>query len=190
VQNLTAIGESVGSPHYMSPEQMSSPQLVDERSDVWSLGVVLFELLTGTTPFQSETLPIVFARVIGGEPTPLRKLRGDLPKQVQTLLDRCLSKEPNRRFASAAELSSALSGLARSGHRDARPARDERERAPRRRSGRVAKFAGTIAACAAVAAAVVLYSPGRAQSAGASAVAVAQTMRALVNDAVLSYAPR
>jgi serine/threonine-protein kinase len=183
---LTAFGESVGSPNYMSPEQMSAPDLVDERSDVWSLGVVLFELLTGTTPFQAETVPFVYARVLGGAPTPLGKLRGDLPKAVQALLDRCFCKDPNDRFANAQELAQGLLRLLRTDSKVS--ARTNLDSSPRRRSGRLAKGAGALAACAALAAALALTSTGRAQLRDAGAVA--QSMRAFVADAVLPQAPR
>ena len=180
-QNVTVFGESVGSPHYMSPEQMTSPELVDERSDVWSLGVVLFELLTGTTPFHAEAVPFVYARVIGGEPTPLRELRADLPATVQTLLDRCLSKDPARRFASAAQVADALGSVQRALRAGTACLGDEL--APRR-NRRFARRVGALAACAALAAACEASSSARAQLTGASAVA--KTMRAFV----LSQAPR
>jgi serine/threonine-protein kinase len=179
---LTAFGESVGSPNYMSPEQMSAPDQVDERSDVWSLGVVLYELLTGTTPFHAETVPFVYARVLGGAPTPLATVRGDLPNAVQSLLDRCFCKDPKDRFANAQELSQALLRLLRADTAVAL------SRIPRRRGARLAKSAGALAACAALAAALALSSTGRAQLRDAGAVA--QSMRALVADAVLSQAPR
>lgn len=187
-KNLTAFGESVGSPHYMSPEQMSAPERVDGRSDVWALGVVLFELLTGETPFKAETTPIVFARVLGGEPTELSKLRRDLPQQVQQVVSRCLAKEPDQRFANVAELAAALSRL--EGRRDSRFSNSFELDAPtlRRRSGRMAKRAGAVAACAALAAAVTLYSTGRPQLPRTGTVA--ETMRALVADSVLTEAPR
>lgn len=179
-QNLTAFGESLGSPHYMSPEQMSAPERVDERSDVWSLGVVLFELLAGETPFQAETTPVVFARVIGGEPSPLTNFRRDLPKAFLRLLERCLAKDPNRRFGSVTELAHALAPFA------------SKEQAvtdaPQRRAAGVAKRAGAIAACAAIATAVTVYSTGRAPLPRAGEVA--QTMRALVLESVLTQAPR
>jgi serine/threonine-protein kinase len=109
------LGEaSVGSPHYMSPEQMSRPDTVDTKSDVWSLGVVLFELLTNETPFAGETLPIVFARVIGGEPTPLASFRADLPPGLQEIISRCLARKPSDRFSSVAELGAALSAFSAS----------------------------------------------------------------------------
>lgn len=180
--SLTACGESLGSPHYMSPEQMSTPDRVDERSDVWSLGVVLFELLTGQTPFHGETTPIVFARVIGGEPTRLAKFRRDLPRKLQQLIDRCLAKDPSQRFSNVTDLACALAPLqGESSSLGSRVARDEPLSA-QPRTGHAAKRASTAVACAALAAAVTLYSTNR--SALPRAELVAKTMFALVSDAV------
>jgi serine/threonine-protein kinase len=186
--SLTAFGESVGSPHYMSPEQMSAPDQVDERSDVWSLGIVLFELLTGETPFRGETAPIVFARVIGGEPTRLDKFRRDLPRQFQRLLDRCLAKDLNQRFANVTELARALARLQRESSPLKLGLSPPAEPASVQRTGLAAKRAGTVVACAAIAAAVTLYSTNR--NALPRAEEVAKTMRAFVHDAVRSQAPR
>jgi serine/threonine protein kinase len=186
--NPTAFGESVGSPQYMSPEQMSAPERVDERSDVWSLGVVLFELLTGATPFQAETAPIVFARVIGGEPTPLSRFRRKLPKRLEQIVERCLAKAPEQRFHSVAELARALSRLEPSEGRRTFEAPLLDAVPPQRGARSVAKRAGVLAACAALAAAVMLYSTGHTPLPPAGSVAA--SMRALIVESVLTQAPR
>jgi serine/threonine protein kinase len=104
---LTATGAVVGTPTYMSPEQFASRWL-DARSDIYSLGVVLFELLTATRPFVAST-PLALAMMHKGEEPPApRSVRGDLPAWVERVVLRCLHKDPDRRFATAADLALEL----------------------------------------------------------------------------------
>ena len=98
----------LGSPQYMSPEQICSARSVDERTDIWALGVVLYELLTGCAPFYGATLPAVCASVLKQAPVPARKLRKDIPVELERIIRTCLSKSPKRRFASANDLIDAL----------------------------------------------------------------------------------
>lgn len=107
--HLTRTRTIVGSPLYMSPEQVRNSKRVDLRSDLWSLGVILHELLSGKPPFDGETLPGVCARIAADPPDPLG--RDDVPDELRELLDRCLQKDPDRRFGSALELSEALAAL-------------------------------------------------------------------------------
>ncbi len=123
----------MGSPHYMSPEQVRSTKDVDLRADIWSLGVVLFELLTATTPFDGTEVTAVIAQVLHEPHRKLRSLREDVPAELEAVVDRCLDKEPDARFQSAADLAAALLPFA------PRRARDSVERASaisRRSSGR------------------------------------------------------
>src|ERR1044071_4311753 len=75
----TRTGDIFGSPAYMAPEQMESSRSVDHRADIWSLGVVLYQLVVGNPPFQAESLPLLCMRVVNDEPRPMSEIRGDLP---------------------------------------------------------------------------------------------------------------
>jgi serine/threonine-protein kinase len=110
--SLTRTRAMVGSPLYMAPEQMRSSRDVDARVDVWALGVVLFELLTQRWPFEAETMPELCLKVVSEPPTPMTLFRSDLPPELLAVVDRCLEKEPQKRFADAAELASALAPFA------------------------------------------------------------------------------
>jgi serine/threonine protein kinase len=105
---LTNPGKSVGSPWYMSPEQMLTPSSVDVHADVWSLGVLLFELLTARLPFEGESIPQVCANVLAAPAPPPSQYRADLGPELDAIVLRCLEKEPSRRFASVRELAQAL----------------------------------------------------------------------------------
>jgi serine/threonine-protein kinase len=109
---LTRTRTMLGSPLYMSPEQMRSSRDVDARSDVWALGVVLFELLTNARPFEAENLPELCLMVIGDPPRSLRDLRPDIPAELAEVVDRCLRKDRSERYANAADLAEALEPFA------------------------------------------------------------------------------
>lgn len=103
----------LGSPLYMSPEQLSSSKDVDHRTDVWSLGTILYELTTGSPAFQAEGLPQVCARIMVGTPDPIAKDRSDIPRGLEAVLIKCLRRYPDERFLSVADLAAALMPFAR-----------------------------------------------------------------------------
>jgi tRNA A-37 threonylcarbamoyl transferase component Bud32 len=110
LSTMTASGMVLGTPSYMSPEQAQG-QRVDARSDIYPLGCVLYQMLTGTLPFQSSTTWEVIRQHIEAAPRQLRQLRADVPAAVEQLASRCLEKDPNRRYQTAGELAAAIDRL-------------------------------------------------------------------------------
>lgn len=109
--DLTNTNVSLGSPLYMSPEQMSKFRKVDVRADIWALGVILYELLSGQSPFYGGSVMEVTARVLQDEPTPLRELRPEVPDALDAIVMRCLRKQRDDRFANVEQLQAALQAL-------------------------------------------------------------------------------
>jgi eukaryotic-like serine/threonine-protein kinase len=106
--SLTHETEMLGSPLYMSPEQMHSSKSVDGRSDLWALGVLLYQLVAGRTPFHAETIAHLYSRVLVGAPTPLSAYRSDAPPGFEAVLMRCLERDRERRFPDVAAFAAAL----------------------------------------------------------------------------------
>jgi serine/threonine-protein kinase len=106
--SLTFHGEGVGSPGYMSPEQLHHASTADERSDIWSLGVVLYELLAGFPPFYADSTFEVCAQIATGRCPRLGRYRHDLPRGLAAVVQRCLLVDPDERFQNVAELADAL----------------------------------------------------------------------------------
>lgn len=109
---LTATNVVAGSPHYMSPEQVRSLKLVDARTDIWAIGVTLYELLTGHRPFNGPTPGAICASVAADAPPAPSKLRTDLPLLLETIILRCLEKDLTRRIQTLAEFAYALRPIA------------------------------------------------------------------------------
>jgi eukaryotic-like serine/threonine-protein kinase len=104
----TSTGDIMGSPAYMAPEQMESSRSVDQRADVWSLGVVLYQMVAGKAPFRGDTLPLLCLAVANDAPEPMSAIRGDLPDGFEAVVMKCLQKEPGDRFGDVGELAQAL----------------------------------------------------------------------------------
>jgi serine/threonine-protein kinase len=108
--DLTLTQRSMGSPLYMSPEQMRSARKVDARTDVWSLGAVLYELLTASLPFVADTIPELYALVLDKDSRPpsMRQRREDVPAELDEIVLRCLRKPVEERYQNIAELAADL----------------------------------------------------------------------------------
>ena len=96
--HATQVDSCLGSPHFMSPEQVRSATAVDTRTDVWSLGATFYELVTGHTPFQGNTLVSICASIICDEPPAAQRLRADLPAALEQVIMRCLMKDRELRY--------------------------------------------------------------------------------------------
>jgi HAMP domain-containing protein len=103
----TRIGDVLGTPQYMSPEQTNGEKL-DGRSDLFSTGIVLYQMLTGRRPFRGDSLIAVATRIASEDPPPITKQRPDVPASLRRVVDRCLAKQPSNRFQTGRELSDAL----------------------------------------------------------------------------------
>ncbi len=120
---LTHTGDVVGTPMYMAPEQAAGAREVGPAADVWALGVILYELLTGRAPFRGETAAETRHQVLTAEPVPPRQLRARLPHDLDTICLRALQKDAPRRYPSAAALADDLDRWAAGKPIAARPVR-------------------------------------------------------------------
>ena len=125
---VTQTGLSLGTPQYMSPEQATGDRVIDGRSDIYSLGAILYEMLAGEPPHVGGTVQATIAKVLTDPVRPLRSLRDTVPVQVELTVNKALSKLPADRFATAALFVRALEGD-RTGLVEAAGARVERRRA-------------------------------------------------------------
>jgi serine/threonine-protein kinase len=107
-QSLTRTTNIMGSPFYMSPEQMRTPRNVDARSDIWAIGAILYNLLAGRPPYVAETIPQLCTMLLENDPEPLRGVRNDVSEELERIVMRCLAKSTSDRWASVSELAVAL----------------------------------------------------------------------------------
>lgn len=105
--NRTKTGVVLGTPSYMSPEQLTGKH-IDGRSDLFSLGVMMFEMLTGKQPFGGDSLASLMYQITNEKHPDINKLRSDLPKCIKPIIDKALHKDPNRRFQTGAEFKEAV----------------------------------------------------------------------------------
>ncbi len=108
IDNLTRTGDVFGTPYYMAPEQAKGHRAIDARADIYALGVVLFNMVTGQYPVNGETLPQLLLNLMTEPPTNLSTLRPDLPRAVVRLVERMLAKDPDARPATCEEIKAEL----------------------------------------------------------------------------------
>jgi serine/threonine protein kinase len=111
--SLTSSVALMGSPLYMSPEQLREARAVDGRADIWALGITLYEMLTGATPFAAGALAEICTNILTATPRSLRSLRPDVPERLDAVVMLCLQKLPEDRFARVQDLVAALESVPR-----------------------------------------------------------------------------
>ena len=111
-QRMTATGMSIGTPAYMSPEQIRADKVVDARSDVWAIGVILYEVLAGVLPFQSSSHSGLFVKIVTEPPVPLEVALPGVQPGMAAIVEKCLEPRADKRYASAADLARELRALA------------------------------------------------------------------------------
>src|SRR5262245_24100847 len=110
--DITAANLVIGTPQYMSPEQCSQAGPIDARSDIYSLGIIVFEMLAGRVPFTGESPTVIMMKQVQDPPPSILEARPDLPVAVAQVVTKALAKQPDDRFQSAGDLSSALATVA------------------------------------------------------------------------------
>ncbi len=107
-EHLTRTGLAIGTPAYMSPEQAAGQRTIDGRSDVYGLGCVLYEMLSGSLPFEGPTPQSILVRRLTEDAAPIRTLRREVPPNIEQALARAMARDPDERFATAADFKDAL----------------------------------------------------------------------------------
>jgi eukaryotic-like serine/threonine-protein kinase len=110
--SATKTSALLGSPLYMSPEQMRSSKDVDARGDIWALGVILYELLAGVAPFAADSMPELVFKIVDGAPGSLLQSRPEVPAGLEAVIFRCLEKDRSRRYQTVGDLAGALAPFA------------------------------------------------------------------------------
>jgi serine/threonine-protein kinase len=120
--DLTRTGSALGTPIYMSPEQVEGKHgNVTPRTDVYALGAILYELLAGRPPHRGESLAEIYRRILDDDPAPLRRVNPNVDRDLETIVLKCLQKDPSRRYPTAAELADDLGRYLRGEAVQARP---------------------------------------------------------------------
>ena len=109
-QSKTATGTVMGTPSYMAPEQLAGKK-VDGRADLFSLGVMLYEMLTGEKPFTGESMATLMFRIANEPHPPILNIRHDLPAEIQAVIDKALEKDPDKRYARGSEMARDLRNI-------------------------------------------------------------------------------
>ncbi len=131
VSSLTKESSTLGTVHYMSPEQTMGKE-VDHRTDIWSLGVVLYELLIGKLPFKGDYEQAVIYSILNEEPEPMTGLRPEVPSELQAIVGKCLEKEIDARYRHADDLLADLKRIGMNSGPDVKPAQTTHRRKTRR----------------------------------------------------------
>ena len=109
--SITSTGEIMGSPIYMSPEQVKDSKHIDKRSDLYTLGLILYEMLTNKLPYQSSSIPELFNKIINEQPIPPRRWITLVNNEIENIILKLLEKIPYKRYHSATELKTALENI-------------------------------------------------------------------------------
>jgi WD40 repeat protein/tRNA A-37 threonylcarbamoyl transferase component Bud32 len=191
---VTTTGTILGSPSYMAPEQASGKKQVGPASDIYSLGAILYECLTGRPPFRAATVMDTLLQVVNEEPAAVRSLQPGVPRDLETICHKCLQKDPAKRYATARDLAEDLGRFRKGEPVRARPL-SPAERAVKwvKRHPSLAAMLGVVVVVAAAGLAGILFAYGEAlrqrdNALKAEALALAQTeenRRALANSRVM-----
>ena len=128
ISHLDRTRTGMDTPNYMSPEQIRSPKTVDARTDIFAMGTILYEMVTGQRAFDAVTAPNIQFCIISGEYTPVRDLNASVPEALCTVIETAMSRDMTNRFASAADFSAALTRAS------LQPSRQQRRPSPKRRT--------------------------------------------------------